>query len=272
MKETIARVAHEINRAYCASMGDDSQLPWEEAPEAQRASIIAGVEMHLGNPDATPEQSHAAWLERKLAEGWVHGEVKDVEAKVHPCCVPYEQLPAEQKAKDYLFRAVVHQVERLVGAQQAAPTVEPAAAPATPIGFVAVTYIGRRESWTDRLYGSGLTFRQGQTRSVPGKLARDFLRHRDVFEEAAEAPAEPAPHATADDDTAEQLNRAKQREQAQQVEQTNVQDVMDAVNQMDKEALQDFAYKNYQQKIPKTLSLENMRAKAIQLIDQFGVV
>lgn len=74
--EQIARVAHEVNRAYCEAIGDDSQTPWEDAPDWQRESAIAGVEAHRDNPDMTPEDSHDSWL--------------------------------EQKAKDYLFRATVH--------------------------------------------------------------------------------------------------------------------------------------------------------------------
>jgi len=36
--------------------------------------------------------------------------VKDTEKKEHPCIVPFDQLPREQQAKDYLFRGVVHAV------------------------------------------------------------------------------------------------------------------------------------------------------------------
>ena len=36
--DSIARVCHEVNRAYCQALGDDSQPTWEEAPEWQRAS------------------------------------------------------------------------------------------------------------------------------------------------------------------------------------------------------------------------------------------
>ena len=43
----------------------------------------------------------------KIADGWVYGKIKDAELKTHPCCVPYEQLPVEQRAKDYIFRAIV---------------------------------------------------------------------------------------------------------------------------------------------------------------------
>lgn len=104
----IARTAHEINRAYCAALGDHSQSTWEEASEWQRESAINGVNFHLRHPDADPAASHANWLQQKEAEGWVYGESKDPERRIHPCMLPYEQLPVEQRVKDYLFRAVVH--------------------------------------------------------------------------------------------------------------------------------------------------------------------
>ena len=64
--------------------------------------------MHLTNPDAGPQASHESWMAQKIAEGWVYGEVKDPERKTHHCIVPFADLPREQQAKDYLFRAVVH--------------------------------------------------------------------------------------------------------------------------------------------------------------------
>ncbi|WP_458098612.1 RyR domain-containing protein [Roseomonas sp. WA12] len=103
----IARACHEVNRAYCASLGDHSQLAWEDAPEWQRRSAVVGVEFTLANPDAKPSDSHESWLREKVADGWKYGPVKDPEAKEHPCFVPYDQLPAEQRTKDYLFQAIV---------------------------------------------------------------------------------------------------------------------------------------------------------------------
>lgn len=105
--EEAAQIAHEVNRAYCLSIGDDSQLDWDNAPEWQRISAILGVSFHLANPDASPSASHEAWLKVKKAEGWTYGEVKDVEKKTHPCFIPYNELPVEQRSKDYLFKAVV---------------------------------------------------------------------------------------------------------------------------------------------------------------------
>ncbi|MFN7131182.1 MAG: RyR domain-containing protein [Myxococcales bacterium] len=106
-KEAIAKVCHEANKAYCEALGDASQPSWEGAPEWQRQSALKGVEHHLTHPDATPADSHNSWLAEKKAAGWKYGPVKDPEKKEHPCFVPYEQLPREQQAKDYIFRAVV---------------------------------------------------------------------------------------------------------------------------------------------------------------------
>lgn len=104
----VARVCHEVNRAFCQSIGDDSQPTWEDAPDWQKRSAVTGVELHLHNPNAKPSDSHESWMAEKIADGWVYGEKKDPEAKTHPCIVPYEQLPIEQQSKDYLFRQVVH--------------------------------------------------------------------------------------------------------------------------------------------------------------------
>lgn len=106
-EEVIARVCHEANRAYCAAIGDKSQVPWSEAPEWQKESAINGVQFCLANPAAPPSANHDSWLEEKRRTGWKYGPVKDPGKKEHPCFVPYGELPAEQKAKDALFKAIV---------------------------------------------------------------------------------------------------------------------------------------------------------------------
>lgn len=103
----IARIAHEVNRAYCEALGDHSQPTWDDAPDWQRDSALNGVRFHVA-ADHPPAASHEAWLAQKVADGWVYGLVKDPVRKQHPCLVPFNQLPREQQAKDFLFRAVVH--------------------------------------------------------------------------------------------------------------------------------------------------------------------
>lgn len=105
--EDIAFVCHEANRAYCHTLGDDTQKTWAEAPKWQQESALKGVEYNIANPDAPPSGSHDSWLEQKRADGWKYGETKDAEKKEHPCFLPYEQLPIEQRRKDSLFKAVV---------------------------------------------------------------------------------------------------------------------------------------------------------------------
>lgn len=102
----IAQVCHEANRAYCAAIGDDSQSPWENAPEWQMDSAVSGVQKIADGEITAPEQSHEGWSAHKLAEGWKYGEVKDPEAKTHPCLVPFGELPLEQQLKDRLFFSI----------------------------------------------------------------------------------------------------------------------------------------------------------------------
>jgi hypothetical protein len=102
----IAVIAHEANRIYCAEIGDYSQVPWLEAPQWQRASAIKGVAFVRANPDASPSASHESWLEEKRATGWVYGPEKNPETKTHPCFVPYDELPLDQRRKDALFQGI----------------------------------------------------------------------------------------------------------------------------------------------------------------------
>lgn len=104
---TIAKICHEVNRAYCQSINDDSQVSWDKCPDWQKSSAVKGVEFHKANPNATPEDSHKSWLAEKYSNGWVYGMEKDEVEKTHPCMVPYEYLHPEQQAKDALFMAVI---------------------------------------------------------------------------------------------------------------------------------------------------------------------
>jgi len=112
--QEIAQVCHEINRSFCIAMDDFSQLNWEDAPDWQKESAIKGVEFHINNPQAGPAASHESWMEQKLLDGWKYGDVKDSEAKTHPCIVDFDELPKEQQAKDYLFRQVVHSLKKFL--------------------------------------------------------------------------------------------------------------------------------------------------------------
>lgn len=103
----IAKVCHQANKAWCEANNDFTQQNWEDAEEWQQDSAIAGVKFRLDNPDAKEDAQHNAWMEDKLKDGWVYGEVKDAEKKTHPCLVPFHELPEFQQKKDKLFCAIV---------------------------------------------------------------------------------------------------------------------------------------------------------------------
>jgi hypothetical protein len=272
--EQIARVAHEVNRAYCASLGDTSQPVWEDAPDWQQASARAGVAMHLANPDATPEQSHESWLAQKTAEGWTYGEVKDAAKKEHPCFLPYTELPAEQKAKDFLFRGVVHTLKDV----QDAPAIDEAALrakieaevraslpaasapPVIPVDLTPVRYVGLRDSYRDGAYGTHLTFAKGQTRMVPRPKAMLMLRHPDVYELGDVA------HASGAVVVGEQPNKPSQSD-----EEARILELRDSVQNMTKAAVAEYVKTNFRIDLnPNMMKVDEMRQKAIQLLDQFG--
>ena len=105
----IAKIAYEINKAYCESHGDFSFIhSWEEVPDWQKSTLLAGVHFHLHHPTAGPEASHESWMKHKLQDGWMYGPVKNPDKKEHPCLVPFTSLPVHQQAKDFLFRQIVH--------------------------------------------------------------------------------------------------------------------------------------------------------------------
>lgn len=111
--EQVARFAHQVNKAYCEMIGDTSQVDWEQAPEWQRKSALAGVEFHHLYPDAGAEASHESWYAEKASTGWVYGPLKDPDNKEHPCMVRFDELPIEQQLKDVLFKSVCNTMELL---------------------------------------------------------------------------------------------------------------------------------------------------------------
>ena len=43
---------------------------------------------------------HEVWAQSRMEQGWTYGPERNDQLKKHPCLVPYEQLPEEEKAYD----------------------------------------------------------------------------------------------------------------------------------------------------------------------------
>lgn len=283
----IAMVAHENNRAYCLSVGDTSIPPWADASEDQRTRVIAGVEHHLKNTDATPEEGHLAWLAHMTEKGWTFGPVKDDEKKEHPAMVPYAELSQLQRTKDYLFKGIVHVLSTLPQEQiHAAPSgasttltararnaldlnPAPSQLPAGFTGMVAIRYIGKRDTYKENLYGTGLVFTQGEVKLVPGAKAGQLLRHRDVYE-LVEIPTTPV---AVTGQSAEEAAAAEKKEaNAIAEEQENERmDTQCALSTMNRKSLAQYAKVNFGQELDPAMEPGDMRSKIHTLIDQLGL-
>ena len=289
----IAMLCHAMNAAYCQSLGDESQVPWDDTPETHKQSLIAGVEMHLANPNATPEQSHQSWYAQKEAEGWAYGEFKDLEKKEHPCFLPYEDLPTEQKAKDYLFRATVHSMKHLPDVEEYLALVDevknlrlkiqgtaliattPSVTPVAKLGAsgIAIQYMGRKEQFIDRLYGSNLVFTKGQVRHVPSNIAGSLLKHPEFqsYEEQENDVYEL--QGDSEDDTAVILDAAKKQQDKEDEQETIVLDEIDTIGRIkDKKSLIEYAKSKYDQDLSDRSTVKTLQDQVTDLIKRFGVV
>jgi hypothetical protein len=63
---------------------DDVELPDALAP------LVEDLARHV----------HDTWAQRRMEKGWTYGPDRDDEAKTHPCLVPYEDLPEDEKDYD----------------------------------------------------------------------------------------------------------------------------------------------------------------------------
>ncbi|WP_336931461.1 RyR domain-containing protein [Acinetobacter bereziniae] len=322
----IAMICHSIYAAYCQSLGDDSQVAWDDTQETHKQSLIAGVEMHLANPQATPEQSHESWYQQKEAEGWTYGEFKDLEKKEHPCFLPYEELPLEQKAKDYLFRSTVHLMKDLpdveeylaladevknlrekvqkaaiispVTIQQAQIALEAAksvgqfssqlaagavsamnvsagisASASLGTSGIAIQYLGRKDQYIDRLYGSNLVFAQGQVRIVPSNIASSLLKHPE-FQRYEQQDLNASDSDTQEsDDTSLILEESKKKQEKDDENEALIMDEIDIVQRIsDKKSLVEYAKHKYDQDLKMSSSVNTLQNQVVDLIKRFGVV
>ena len=46
------------------------------------------------------KNTHEVWAQGRIEEGWTWGPVRNDELKKHPCLIPYEELPENEKDYD----------------------------------------------------------------------------------------------------------------------------------------------------------------------------
>ena len=69
-------------------------------PEPKDTSDIKIPEILNPLIEEMAKNVHEVWAQNRINEGWTYGKVRDDEKKQHPCLVPYEELPENEKEYD----------------------------------------------------------------------------------------------------------------------------------------------------------------------------
>ena len=69
-------------------------------PEPMDLSLVDLPESLIQLSERIAENVHEVWAKARIDEGWPYGEKRDDIHKKHPCLVPYDELPEEEKEYD----------------------------------------------------------------------------------------------------------------------------------------------------------------------------
>lgn len=69
-------------------------------PEPMDLSSVDLHESLIQLSERIAENVHEVWAKARIDEGWTYGEKRDDIHKKHPCLVPYDELPEEEKEYD----------------------------------------------------------------------------------------------------------------------------------------------------------------------------
>lgn len=69
-------------------------------PEPMDLSSVDPPESLIQLSERIAENVHEVWAKARMDEGWTYGEKRDDIHKKHPCLVPYDELPEEEKEYD----------------------------------------------------------------------------------------------------------------------------------------------------------------------------
>lgn len=235
---------------YEAWRTSSNAVAWEHLPRYRKDWASFFVVEHA-TKKTTKEVMHAKWMDSLKNEGWEYGECEDESLKTSPYILPYHLLPAEYT----LFLSLVEALSPILSGLFTKYT-------GVKSGYRAVRYIGRSR-FDDRVYDSGLEFLPGQIRAVPESLAREFLNHKDLFEEhVGEVP---------DDDTREVIDNSASLKEIALKRELERSLLIESIAMLDtKQALADFALSRFNQTVDKRLGIETIRNLVIDMVGYFG--
>ena len=103
----------EPNRAFVRNI--------QKSIERMEYSIVTignkkSIKYFLPNEiESLAELEHERWSKEKLDNGWQFGKIKDADHKLHPCLIPWNILPEDEREKDRILVKRIPQILASVG-------------------------------------------------------------------------------------------------------------------------------------------------------------
>jgi hypothetical protein len=93
----IALIAYDAVRRLALVFGEDFP-EWDDRDTDDQQFFLQLVREYLEHPERPAETMHAAWVDRRLLEGWSYAADVDLTAKRHPSIVPFAKLSDRDQA------------------------------------------------------------------------------------------------------------------------------------------------------------------------------
>ena len=105
--EKLAKIAYEVNVAYCESLGDIVHPAWDELMPFEVAECVDLVKTVREDQMVAPKSLHALWCAGRGKKGWSYGPRLDFKIKTHPLLTDFEKLSKNNQSKGYILKGVV---------------------------------------------------------------------------------------------------------------------------------------------------------------------
>ena len=79
---------------------DKSEIAGTYKPAPEDLSEVRLPESLVELTEVIAENTHEAWAQRRMAEGWTYGPVRDEKTMKHPCLLPYAELSELEREYD----------------------------------------------------------------------------------------------------------------------------------------------------------------------------
>lgn len=113
--EYISKLIYEATRIE-AGWSKRTIIPeeWEKRDVKFRKQFVKIIDTYLSLKKLpTPSEAHNSWMQSYFEMGWKYGKIRDVNKKIHPDLLPFEELPKDEKDKDAIFLVFVWLVREL---------------------------------------------------------------------------------------------------------------------------------------------------------------